>query len=133
MVRLLLTFVVLLYSVGGYAAERVKWEQGQEIGVELKVNVERKIIFPEKVRFAVKARYANQFKHSLIDNMMYITPVVYPLTQVPERYRNLYVLNPMVSIVETFRSAFLGVSSIEPKHILISLTITFVIFSEMAA
>jgi integrating conjugative element protein (TIGR03749 family) len=76
MVRLLLTFVVLLYSVGGYAAERVKWEQGQEIGVELKVNVERKIIFPEKVRFAVKARYANQFKHSLIDNMMYITPVV---------------------------------------------------------
>jgi len=59
---------------------------------------------------------------------MYITPVVYPLTQVPERYRNLYVLNPMVSIVETFRSAFLGVSSIEPKHILISLAITFVIF-----
>ena len=59
---------------------------------------------------------------------MYITPVVYPLTQVPERYRNLYVLNPMVSIVETFRSAFLGVSSIEPKHILISLMVTIVIF-----
>ena len=59
---------------------------------------------------------------------MYITPVVYPLTQVPENYRNLYVLNPMVSIVESFRGAFLGVSSIEPHHILISVVVTISIF-----
>jgi len=59
---------------------------------------------------------------------MYITPVVYPLTQVPEKYRMLYVLNPMVSIVESFRGAFLGVSSIEPSHILISVIVTIVIF-----
>ena len=59
---------------------------------------------------------------------MYMTPVVYPLTQVPERYRNLYVLNPMVSIVESFRGSFLGVSSIEPKHILISVLVTISIF-----
>jgi len=59
---------------------------------------------------------------------MYLTPVVYPLTQVPERYRNLYMLNPMVSIVESFRGAFLGVSSIEPQHILISVVITISIF-----
>ena len=59
---------------------------------------------------------------------MYITPVVYPLTEVPERYRNLYVLNPMVSIVETFREAFLGVSSIEPKHVVISVFVTLCIF-----
>jgi len=59
---------------------------------------------------------------------MYITPVVYPLTEVPERYRSLYVLNPMVSIVETFREAFLGVSSIEQKHIIISVLVTLCIF-----
>ena len=59
---------------------------------------------------------------------MYITPVVYPLTQVPEKYRVFYVLNPMVSIVETFRNAFLGVSSIEPLHVYISLVVTLVIF-----
>ena len=59
---------------------------------------------------------------------MYITPVVYPLTQVPEKYRMLYVLNPMVSIVESFRGAFLGVSSIEPNHILISVIVTIGIF-----
>ena len=59
---------------------------------------------------------------------MYITPVVYPLSQVPENYRMLYVLNPMVSIVESFRGAFLGVSSIEPSHILISVIVTIGIF-----
>jgi len=59
---------------------------------------------------------------------MYLTPVVYPLSQVPENYRNLYVLNPMVSIVESFRGAFLGVSSIEPQQILISMFVTMGIF-----
>ena len=55
---------------------------------------------------------------------MYITPVVYPLTQVPEKYRIFYVLNPMVSIVESFRGAIIGVSSIDPSHILISVIVT---------
>ncbi len=59
---------------------------------------------------------------------MYLTPIVYPLTQVPEHYRNFYVLNPMVSIVESFRGAFLGVSSIELHHILISVLVTMIIF-----
>ena len=59
---------------------------------------------------------------------MYLTPVVYPLTQVPERYRNLYALNPMVSVVETFRGAFLGVSSIEPSQIFISVLGTVGVF-----
>ena len=59
---------------------------------------------------------------------MYLTPIVYPLTQVPEHYRNYYVLNPMVSIVESFRGAFLGVSSIELHHILISILVTMIIF-----
>ena len=59
---------------------------------------------------------------------MYLTPIVYPLSQVPEHYRNLYVLNPMVSIVESFRGAFLGVSSIEPHHLLISVLVTMIIF-----
>ena len=44
----------------------------------------------------------------VIQLWMYATPIVYPLSQVPEKYRTLYVLNPMVSIVESFRYAFLG-------------------------
>jgi lipopolysaccharide transport system permease protein len=59
---------------------------------------------------------------------MYATPVVYPLSIVPEKYRLLAALNPMVSVVESFRAAFLGTSSIELVHIVISVTITLLVF-----
>ena len=39
---------------------------------------------------------------------MYASPVIYPLTLVPERWRALYSVNPMVGVVEGFRWAFIG-------------------------
>jgi len=39
---------------------------------------------------------------------MYLTPVVYPLSMIPEQYRALYMLNPMVGVVEGFRWSLLG-------------------------
>ena len=39
---------------------------------------------------------------------MYATPVVYPISQIPERWLWLAALNPMTGIVEAFRKAFLG-------------------------
>lgn len=44
----------------------------------------------------------------LLQLWMFATPVVYPLQQVPERFRGLYVLNPMVGIIENFRRSLLG-------------------------
>lgn len=45
----------------------------------------------------------------LLQLWMFATPVVYPLEQVPQRFRPLYVLNPMVGVVEGFRrSVILG-------------------------
>lgn len=60
---------------------------------------------------------------------MYATPVVYPLSIIPDKYRMLAALNPMTSIVESFRGAFLGTSAIEPVHIAISVTITLLVFA----
>lgn len=59
---------------------------------------------------------------------MYATPIVYPLSIVPEKYRILCVLNPMTSIVESFRAMYLGVSSIQLIHIVISIIITILFF-----
>ena len=59
---------------------------------------------------------------------MYATPVVYPLSVIPEKYRLFVAINPMTSIVESFRAAFLGTSTIELTHIAISGTITVLIF-----
>jgi lipopolysaccharide transport system permease protein len=43
---------------------------------------------------------------------MYGTTVIYPLSSVPEKYRLLVLLNPMTSVVETFRYAWIGAGSI---------------------
>jgi lipopolysaccharide transport system permease protein len=43
----------------------------------------------------------------LLQVWMFATPVVYPLTLVPERWQALYSLNPMVGIVESFRRVIL--------------------------
>ncbi len=44
----------------------------------------------------------------LIQVWMYASPVAYPVSVVPERWRMLYSLNPMVGVIEGFRWALLG-------------------------
>lgn len=34
---------------------------------------------------------------------LYATPVIYPMSAVPDRFKPLYVLNPMVGIIESYR------------------------------
>ncbi len=43
-----------------------------------------------------------------IQLLMYATPIIYPLSSVPESYRWLISLNPMATIVETARLGMLG-------------------------
>lgn len=50
-------------------------------------------------------RYALPF---LVQIWMYLTPVVYPVTLIPERFRWVILLNPMAGIVDAYRSAILG-------------------------
>jgi lipopolysaccharide transport system permease protein len=42
----------------------------------------------------------------LLQLWMYASPVVYPLTKVPEQYRWIVALNPMAGVIEGYRSAF---------------------------
>lgn len=44
----------------------------------------------------------------LLQLWMFASPVVYPLKQVPARFRDWYILNPMVGVIENFRAALLG-------------------------
>jgi len=55
---------------------------------------------------------------------MYVTPVVYPLSQIPEKWRWLSALNPMTAIVESFRYAFLGAGAIQPWVMGVSIGMT---------
>lgn len=40
--------------------------------------------------------------------LMYATPVIYPLSTMHNKFRIIFLANPMSSIIETFRYAFLG-------------------------
>ncbi|MBN2166183.1 MAG: ABC transporter permease [Marinilabiliaceae bacterium] len=43
--------------------------------------------------------------------MMYATPIIYPLSFVPNIYKKYILLNPMTGIIETFRYSFTGAGS----------------------
>ena len=43
-----------------------------------------------------------------IQGMMYLCPVVYPVSLIPEQFRLIYAINPMTGVIEGFRSALLG-------------------------
>ena len=38
---------------------------------------------------------------------MYATPIIYPVTLVPERFRGVYMLNPMTGLIESYRAVLL--------------------------
>jgi lipopolysaccharide transport system permease protein len=44
----------------------------------------------------------------MVQIWMYVTPIIYPVSLVPERWQWLLYINPMTGLVEGFRSAFLG-------------------------
>lgn len=44
----------------------------------------------------------------MIQAMMYLSPVVYPVSIVPQQYHWLLALNPMAGIIDGYRSAILG-------------------------
>jgi lipopolysaccharide transport system permease protein len=46
-----------------------------------------------------------------IQLLMYATPVIYPVSALPEKYRVWVMANPIAPVVETFRYAFLGSGS----------------------
>lgn len=39
---------------------------------------------------------------------MYATPVIYPLSEIPDQYQWISIINPMTAVIETFKYGFLG-------------------------
>ena len=53
--------------------------------------------------------------------LMYVTPVIYPLSAVPERYRWLARLNPLTPVLEGFRLGLLGVGTVTVPELGVSI------------
>ncbi len=56
----------------------------------------------------IRYRDVGQVVPVLMQIWMYVTPVIYGVELIPERYRPLAALNPMTGVVETFRYALLA-------------------------
>ena len=54
---------------------------------------------------------------------MFASPVIYPLSSVPERFKSIYVLNPMVGILESYRNVLVRVELPNMGYILYALAI----------
>ena len=64
-----------------------------------------------------------------IQLMMYATPIIYPVSSIPEKYHWLIFSNPMTAIIETFRYGFLGSGSLNITMLLYSGAISIFILA----
>ena len=69
---------------------------------------------------------------------MYASPVVYPVSVIPEKYHLLMSLNPMVGVIESARQILFGVSSLRVEYVmfgviinLIALTVGVLVFNKI--
>jgi lipopolysaccharide transport system permease protein len=75
----------------------------------------------------VKYRDVNHAVPFVVQAWMYASPIVYPISLVPEPWRALYSLNPMVGVIEGFRWCLMGPDNLNVTAVLISLGVTLVL------
>lgn len=59
---------------------------------------------------------------------MYLTPIIYPLSLVPERLRGLYMLNPMAGLIDSYRRIVLNAQWPHATYLLTAVIVSTVIF-----
>ena len=63
----------------------------------------------------------------MVQIWMYLTPVVYGSTFIPEKWRWLLMLNPMTGYIDGFRAAFLG-RPLDTASLAVSVIMTIALF-----
>ena len=78
---------------------------------------------------AATTRYRD-FNHLVafgIQLLMYLSPVIYPLSTVPPGYQAAARLNPIAPLLEAFRKGFLGVGTVAPADVAYSFVVMLVL------
>lgn len=58
---------------------------------------------------------------------MYITPIIYPSSAVPEKYRIFVFINPVAPLVEAFKYGLIGAGEFNPGRLLYSVAVTLIL------
>ena len=64
----------------------------------------------------------------LVQIVMYSSPVIYPFSRLPENFQLLASFNPMATVVENTRAAFLGTATLPLPYQFISMSVAVMIF-----
>ncbi|MEP7209467.1 MAG: ABC transporter permease [Alphaproteobacteria bacterium] len=78
----------------------------------------------------INVRYRD-VKHTLpflLQIWMYASPVVYSFSMVPQQWKWVVALNPMVGVIEGFRWAVFGKGSLDPVAMIVSGVLVIVLF-----
>jgi len=59
---------------------------------------------------------------------MYITPIAYPLSQVPEKFKIIILLNPLTHVFEFIRYSLFGMGELNYYLLMISVIVTIILF-----
>jgi len=79
---------------------------------------------------ALTAKYRDlqHLQNFLVQTWMYVSPVVYPLSTIPEKWRWIAVINPMTMVVEGTKYSLLGVGAFNIPQFWVSIIITLLLF-----
>ncbi len=58
---------------------------------------------------------------------MYISPIIYPINSIPEKYKIFVLINPVAPIIESFRNAILGTGTIPYYYLIYSSLFTIIL------
>lgn len=64
----------------------------------------------------------------IVQFWMFLSPIVYPSSMVPEKYQILYGLNPMAGVIEGFRSILLGSIPFPTAMVTLSAVVSTILF-----
>ncbi len=79
---------------------------------------------------SLNVRYRD-FKYTIpfgIQLWLFLTPIIYPASIIPEKFRLLISLNPLTGIIEAFRTAIFPARALDWRLIAVSLAMTTAIF-----
>lgn len=77
---------------------------------------------------SVRYRDLQNLLSFLVRVWMFATPVIYPLAVVPEKYREVLLLNPVTPVMEYFRFGFLGTGMHQGSYLIYSFVFSIVVF-----
>lgn len=91
------------------------------VGIQLLLILGLALFFSSLNSFYHDVGFILQF---ILFGLFYITPIFYPVTMVPERYFSLYMLNPMATIVHSYRNIlFYGIAP-DFNYLMISVVVS---------